>query len=949
MQTGQPITLNVNSKTVIPAFRGWEPPNPLDNPAVVSAAQKAHAAAYAALDSLGRAGGSVRDRAKSLVQGLSLYNSKTKALITGKSNLVTFVPSVNISSSPQPASDLMCFVDSKTGQLVGLGQSGSAACSASGNLVVVPTSQGRYISQIKLAYTYDGLFVGRLIFEVRANASAKPSSYACGSAGGKAVELLPTGDYVVTRLGVGCAPLPAVGGGRRRLQRALLLAGEGLSATRFSVDAASLAVFPVDPATGTHQVPSGFAEILAPENPVPITPSPTPGPPTPPSPTPGPPTPPSPTPGPSTPPSVTPSAALRSQSATIPLTISGTGFDATMPGNNTVIFSGGAVGTVTSATATSLTVSFSTLPTALGALNAIVTSFGLSSGPSVTVTTVKVVTAPNVTQSMALLNINASTLNITGTGFDPTPSGNTVVLSNGAVGVVTASTTTFLIVTFSTPPMIAGAMTAIVTSFSVSSGTAVTVATVVPDPTVTQSLKNLSINAPTLTITGTGFDPTPSSNTVVFSSLGAVGTVTSATATSLTVTFSTRPSSFGVLSAVVTNGGGSSGAAVQVANVTPFVTSTTATRALGATTLTIAGVGFDPTPSGNTVVFSSLGAVGTVTSATATSLTVTFSTRPSSLGALNATVMSFGFSSGPAVTVATVVPDPTVTQSLENVSINAPTLNITGTGFDPTPSSNTVVFSSLGAVGTVTSATATSLTVTFSTRPSSFGVLSAVVTNGGGSSGAAVQVANILVAPFVSSSTAMRALGATTLTIAGVGFDPTLSGNTVVFSSLGAVATVTSATATSLTVTFSTQPTSLGALNATVTSFTVPSLTDATVATVVPNPTVTPSSTRRRRTSFYIDGSGFDPNAAGNTVTNFCMDGTQTCGDAGLLTVRSATSTRLEVLNDLFNPTPIEQDYNVTVAAFGGSSGAPVFVGTAVRCITAVDFLDPACSTQVGK
>ena len=224
-----------------------------------------------------------------------------------------------------------------------------------------------------------------------------------------------------------------------------------------------------------------------------------------------------------------------------------------------------------------------------------------------------------------------------------------------------------------------------------------------------------------------------------------------------------------------------------------------------------------------------------------------------------------------------------------------------------------------------------------------------MVTNGGGSSGAAVQVANILVAPFVSSSTAMRALGATTLTIAGVGFDPTLSGNTVVFSSLGAVATVTSATATSLTVTFSTQPTSLGALNATVTSFTVPSLTDATVATVVPNPTVTPSSTRRRRTSFYIDGSGFDPNAAGNTVTNFCMDGTQTCGDAGLLTVRSATSTRLEVLNDLFNPTPIEQDYNVTVAAFGGSSGAPVFVGTAVRCITAVDFLDPACSTQVGK
>jgi hypothetical protein len=53
-----------------------------------------------------------------------------------------------------------------------------------------------------------------------------------------------------------------------------------------------------------------------------------------------------------------------------------------------------------------------------------------------------------------------------------------VALSDGAVGTVTAATATSLTVTFSTKPKNAGSLTVIVTANSVSSGTAVQIATV---------------------------------------------------------------------------------------------------------------------------------------------------------------------------------------------------------------------------------------------------------------------------------------------------------------------------------------------------------------------------------------------------------------------------------------------------------------------------------------
>jgi hypothetical protein len=93
--------------------------------------------------------------------------------------------------------------------------------------------------------------------------------------------------------------------------------------------------------------------------------------------------------------------------------------------------------------------------------------------------------------------------------------------------------------------------------------------------------------------------------------------------------------SAGSLTAVVTTNGASSGAAVQVATFTPVVTSSTANLAANATSIVISGYGLSTTAGNNTVVFND-GAAGSVTTASATSLTLTFSTMPTTTSSLTA-------------------------------------------------------------------------------------------------------------------------------------------------------------------------------------------------------------------------------------------------------------------------------------------------------------------------
>jgi uncharacterized repeat protein (TIGR01451 family) len=119
---------------------------------------------------------------------------------------------------------------------------------------------------------------------------------------------------------------------------------------------------------------------------------------------------------------------------------------------------------------------------------------------------------------------------------------------------------------------------------------------------VTANVANLANSAATIVINGFGFDPTPDHNTVVFND-GAAGNVTSATATAITVTFTTAPVNAGSLTAVVTSNGASSGAAVQVASVITSTLSVTKTDSgkffrgeVGATfTITVKNIGLAAT------------------------------------------------------------------------------------------------------------------------------------------------------------------------------------------------------------------------------------------------------------------------------------------------------------------------------------------------------------------
>jgi hypothetical protein len=86
-------------------------------------------------------------------------------------------------------------------------------------------------------------------------------------------------------------------------------------------------------------------------------------------------------------------------------------------------------------------------------------------------------------------------------------------------------------------------------------------------PTVTASRTVLAQNLDTCTIKGTGFlAGKPSLHQVTFNN-DAVGTVTAATATTLTIKFTKQATSTGPLTAIVTSVGGTSGVAKQVATI----------------------------------------------------------------------------------------------------------------------------------------------------------------------------------------------------------------------------------------------------------------------------------------------------------------------------------------------------------------------------------------------
>ena len=219
-----------------------------------------------------------------------------------------------------------------------------------------------------------------------------------------------------------------------------------------------------------------------------------------------------------------------------------------------------------------------------------------------------------------------------------------------------------------------------------------------------------------------------------------------ATPTSLTVALGSANNLIaGPLTATVTVGL-TPAASVQVATVVPVVTSSYATQAVGLAlgTITINGYGFDNrVASTNTVLFNDSAAATishTEVNASGTSMTLTFANNPAIAGPLTAIVTTNGLSSGAAVQVATIIPSVTGA-TMHTGTPSASTLTLSGYGFDPTATNDSVAFTYTGgsadaaASGIVTSFTAGAperLTVSFAAFPTA-GTLNAQVTTDGAS------------------------------------------------------------------------------------------------------------------------------------------------------------------------------------------------------------------------
>ena len=289
------------------------------------------------------------------------------------------------------------------------------------------------------------------------------------------------------------------------------------------------------------------------------------------------------------------------------LVITGTNFDTTGGSVNTVtLYSGttqiSTVQSVTVNSATQLTVSLNgILP--LGPLDATVTTNGLSSATTQVANVVNVA-VPTIVAATVNVLTTATSLTIQGTGFD-TDSGasNVVTLSSGTVTSVTVNSSTELVVTLNPTamqPLTAGSLMATVTVNGLSSA-CTQIATAVAEPVITSSTAAWSAASPTLTINGTGFDPTDANNIVVLSS--GAGEVTSATSRQIVIRLTQAPTA-GPLSAQVTVNGFAS-ALTRVATALPSVTPSQANLLFMSDTMTIEGVGFDPHIDNNTVTLSS--------------------------------------------------------------------------------------------------------------------------------------------------------------------------------------------------------------------------------------------------------------------------------------------------------------------------------------------------------
>lgn len=375
----------------------------------------------------------------------------------------------------------------------------------------------------------------------------------------------------------------------------------------------------------------------------------------------------------------------------------------------------------------------------------------------------------HVVSKMNLTNLQALIDTIAGT--NPVPGPGPYTYTTHPTLVNSANIATDLLANGGDPTLLNGAnaaykVTPAIVSYSISGLTAGEKATVsLNDPASTQ-VTNIDNGGP-YTINGI----TPGTWTL--------------TATANNHTAGSSPS------VLMTSGNTTSAGTIAFsASFPPTIGGLSATNGIVGATIIITGTNFDTTPANNTVKFGT--ATTTVTAATATTLTVTV---PAGIfGNVNVNVTVGGQVSGNSPFDVT----PAITSFNPTAEIIGNSVQINGSGFDPTPGNNTVLIG--GAASTVTAASNSQLTI----NPIPAGIFGTV--------GTTVQVgtqtsasSNFNIKPNITSLSVGSGIIGASIQVNGSGFHTTAGSNTVQFNGVGA--TVTVATTTQLTVTVPTAAT----------------------------------------------------------------------------------------------------------------------------------------------
>ena len=383
-------------------------------------------------------------------------------------------------------------------------------------------------------------------------------------------------------------------------------------------------------------------------------------------------------------------------------------------------------------------------------------------------------------------------------------------------------------------------------------------------PTITSFTPTSAPIDTIVTITGTNFSATASSDTVQFN--GTAATISSASTTQLVVTVpwgsTTGPICVQVSSG--TAGCSSSNFTLQP----PTITSFTPTSGLTGTSVTITGTNFSTTPNYTLVSFN--GKNATINSVTSTQLVATVPTGATT-GPIYVYVAALTAMSSSNFTV----PAPTITSFTPTSGPVGTVVTITGTNFSTTLANDSVYFY-YGGTAVVTSATSTQLVVTVPNLTET-GLINVTVNGQSAASSSNFTVTSGAITGFTPTS----GPPGTVVTITG-DFSPTVANDYLYFNGYVG-ASITSATSTQLVVTVpqgsTTGPLCIsvsgGTAGCSISNFTVPvpTITSFTPTSGTPGTVVT------------ITGTNFSSTPASNAV--------KFSGVAA--SVASATSTQLVV------------------------------------------------------